>query len=667
MNLKTLLTIILILNILSIGTAFAVDEPPFFTSNQSRQTESISDNEYPFFSTGLMIPEHVQGTFYAVNSDQDDIVTSQLPSTWDWRLHDGVTPVTDQGNCGACYAFAAIGMVESYIKVHTGQTYDLSEEQVKNCMWEATGCLGGTVQWGMNPLITRGVILEKDMPYDPSSGSCTNTIPTLRVTDWKLLSTEKVLDKNTLKKYIYENGPVATSLIVNNWAKEYNGSYVLSPKKDGAGHAVVIVGWNDSKSDENVSGHWIFKNSWSENWGDNGYGLIEYDTANIGTHVSVIGGFEDYDSKIHTLNYDDAGWNDGLGAIGFDCIRGMVIHDNISTEQKVKGIEFWTTGKTNDVDLYLYDGFEPARNKKGYYTGDFGNLLYSVENLKYNEPGYHSVKITDDVFSTTGRIVIVASVENEDCVYFDNKVAPIAIDKKGPSEFERTFVSVGDPKSPWFDWWYDASTMRYMNGQTGKNDVALRLRITGEEIIPCEYILIDTEDYIRSIEIGETVNFITNIIDKYGMPVECNDITWHVSDVTIGSMTDSTFTGKSAGNVTIFATGPCANVESNDIIISVRKASKTYLTDEEFRYQMEKLQKELDSLDDQNTDNLQIIFDALNKSNNVKKVIITPNDMVSMDTFEEVVADFHKQIADMKNKSKSFVDKIVEYILDKFK
>lgn len=37
-------------------------------------------------------------------------------------------------------------------------------------------------------------------------------------------------------------------------------------------HCVVLVGWDDTQNS------WIIKNSWGNNWQDNGYGLIGYDS-----------------------------------------------------------------------------------------------------------------------------------------------------------------------------------------------------------------------------------------------------------------------------------------------------------------------------------------------------------------------------------------------------
>jgi len=45
----------------------------------------------------------------------------------DWRELGGVTPVVDQGNCGSCWAFAAVATLESANFLKTGDLLTLSQ------------------------------------------------------------------------------------------------------------------------------------------------------------------------------------------------------------------------------------------------------------------------------------------------------------------------------------------------------------------------------------------------------------------------------------------------------------------------------------------------------------------------------------------------------------
>ncbi len=38
-------------------------------------------------------------------------IRTDIPDSWDWVDHQGVGAVRNQGNCGSCWAFSAIGSI----------------------------------------------------------------------------------------------------------------------------------------------------------------------------------------------------------------------------------------------------------------------------------------------------------------------------------------------------------------------------------------------------------------------------------------------------------------------------------------------------------------------------------------------------------------------------
>ena len=52
-----------------------------------------------------------------------------------------VGPVVSQGNCGSCYAFSAVSVVESMLAVITDKYQPLPVQQVVDCsgQWDVTG------------------------------------------------------------------------------------------------------------------------------------------------------------------------------------------------------------------------------------------------------------------------------------------------------------------------------------------------------------------------------------------------------------------------------------------------------------------------------------------------------------------------------------------------
>lgn len=52
----------------------------------------------------------------------------KLPWKWDWRDHDGVTPVKNQGSCGSCWTFSTVGALEAHTLIKYGNWTALSEQ-----------------------------------------------------------------------------------------------------------------------------------------------------------------------------------------------------------------------------------------------------------------------------------------------------------------------------------------------------------------------------------------------------------------------------------------------------------------------------------------------------------------------------------------------------------
>ncbi|GFQ76884.1 dipeptidyl peptidase 1 [Trichonephila clavata] len=65
-------------------------------------------------------------------------IASQLPVEFDWRNVKGVnyvSPVKNQGECGSCYAFSSLAMLESRLRIMTNNTLkvNLSPQDIVSC------------------------------------------------------------------------------------------------------------------------------------------------------------------------------------------------------------------------------------------------------------------------------------------------------------------------------------------------------------------------------------------------------------------------------------------------------------------------------------------------------------------------------------------------------
>ena len=394
--------------------------------------------------TGQQIPEGIR--------------TQALPSAWDWRDTGKVTSVKNQSICGSCYAFAALGNIEAKMLMDSAGTYNFSENNAKECNWYetsgtggGTSCDGGNYALLANLFSKKGTVLEADDPYVASDVSCNSSVTYQKtLLDWRYIS-DGVPDTSVLKQYIYDHGPVYTALYSSfSDFNDYDGSeplyYTGSETPD---HAVLIVGWDDNISHAGGNGVWIVKNSWGTSWGKSGYFEIAYGSASIGTSSSFMYAWQDYDSDGDLWYYDEGGMATAYGC-GTTTAWGLAGFTPDS-DTYVTRVEFWTSDRTTDVDVYLYDDFDGST---------LSNKLAEKLDNSFYESGYHSVAFSSPVAVSNGDDVFaVIKVTNNSYTY------PIVVDTEGPSETGRTYASCNG--SSWTDMGTDYGA-----------DVGLRLRVS---------------------------------------------------------------------------------------------------------------------------------------------------------------------------------------------
>ncbi len=213
--------------------------------------------------------------------DKDD-----LPSYWDWRDMDGVTPVKNQAECGSCWAFAATGEMESFVKIYYGQELDLSEQQVVSCNPYGAGCDGGWAGAAYAVFASNGAIHEHCMPYqaaDPPIAPCQQAghPPYGWVTGWHSIANNVTQIKTALL-----DGPVCTGVDASSEFEMYSGGCYDVPGGAWTNHLVLIVGWDDRLCDG--QGAWIIKNSWGPGFGQYGYIYIKYGAGLVGSGVTQL-------------------------------------------------------------------------------------------------------------------------------------------------------------------------------------------------------------------------------------------------------------------------------------------------------------------------------------------------------------------------------------------
>jgi C1A family cysteine protease/subtilisin-like proprotein convertase family protein len=247
----------------------------------------------------------------AASPPKEEPSVATLPSFFDWRSYNGqdwMTSVKNQGICGSCWAFSAVGAVEGAYNVGLGDPsldLDLSEEYlVSDCHTYGgyENCCGGWNNEALYFIRDTGIPDEACLPYVDGSWldgcSCSSTCASNctyrtdtdcsdrtcsdRCSDWssrmrKIAATGLVSSQSQIKQAIIDKGPVSVCL---NFDGDFDGQNVYRCDDDyNTNHCVVVLGYNDT------GGYWIAKNSWGTSFGDNGYFNVGYGECAIENYV----------------------------------------------------------------------------------------------------------------------------------------------------------------------------------------------------------------------------------------------------------------------------------------------------------------------------------------------------------------------------------------------
>jgi len=105
-----------------------------------------------------------------INNFNLKLKLSMLPTSFDWRIKNKVTPVKNQLGCGSCWAFAATETVESHYSIATNKTIELSPQQIVSCVKNpykcggTGGCAGATAEIAYNYAQIYGLTTETKIP-----------------------------------------------------------------------------------------------------------------------------------------------------------------------------------------------------------------------------------------------------------------------------------------------------------------------------------------------------------------------------------------------------------------------------------------------------------------------------------------------------------------------
>ena len=196
---------------------------------------------------------------------------NSIPESIDWRANGFVTDVKDQGQCGSCWAFSAVGAIEGQHANVTNNLVSLSEQNLVDCSYgyNNSGCEGGWPDKAMLYVKKYGIDTEKTYPYNATDSTCSFNKTNVGAT----VNDVVLLPSGNMTLFYHALGTIGPMSIAID--AEYDFQFYSSGiynsticDKDSLNHAVLAVGYGHTL---NNSKYIMVKNSWGKDWGMDGY------------------------------------------------------------------------------------------------------------------------------------------------------------------------------------------------------------------------------------------------------------------------------------------------------------------------------------------------------------------------------------------------------------
>lgn len=383
-----------------------------------------------------------------------------LPSAYNSAEHGYVTSVKNQGYTGTCWAHAALASCESNLIMQHGydKSIDLAELHLAYAMYhtqtDKLGMFDSTLDFfddkvyldeggfAADALITlanqQGIIREtaNHGQFDSSKMHLANSKNFYVYNPEAMYAFNEVFvtngykipytNRDMVKQYIIDYG--CGTMDYCSDPEFYNAetsAYYCYDLDRGVDHCVALVGWDDNYPRENFNpdnflpendGAWLFKNSWGEEEGIDGYMWISYEDKSLNRFPALFYEVEKSDKYTNTYQYDDL-YKESLyeDENGNKIFVGGAYMSNVFTavddNETLEAVSFYTSNDMLDYTIDIYTGVE------GVESPTNGTLKATVtgEDLTM---GYHSVELPEPVALTKGeKFSVVVNIKDNQNKY----------------------------------------------------------------------------------------------------------------------------------------------------------------------------------------------------------------------------------------------------------
>merc|ERR1712055_402945 len=185
-----------------------------------------------------------------------------------WTNEGAVTQVFNQGSCGSCWTWGAVGGLETRYKLASGKLRKFAEQEYLDCTYSDSkdGCRGGWPDHCYDYSKRNGgrLAASKDYTYRAKDSSCRAGSYKNAAISHKIMGHVSVGSTESANIKALSTGSLSVAFEVTDYFHQYRGGVIKDTTCRGRpNHAVTAVGYSPKFV--------LVKNSWGTGWGDKGF------------------------------------------------------------------------------------------------------------------------------------------------------------------------------------------------------------------------------------------------------------------------------------------------------------------------------------------------------------------------------------------------------------